>query len=350
MIEFLAQASNGGTSLDDLLQFVALFFVFLAGVMTAIYVLIRRYMINRSEDSDTVDSTVDNAIAPTSVIEKSAQNVAPLDSTLTIDPVTPSISHLPDEDVEEAIDQDVEQESEPHTMSDNDQNDDNDDISLDDILAADIEPLAPSIRAKTALPPPTSDEQLAPMMQVFRDAEHGHIVIALDGQYFTSLEQLQTARLDYRFINLVQELVDIADAAQVDARRVTPSGDSAPSSIAAPAELPPIRLSPQQPSADEIEIPSFTSAIKGAFSREKRDGAGNAKAPLSIAEQIEQLLQLRLAGHPEFGGQNIHVSPSADGGLEIEVNDEMYHSVDDIPLPEVRGFLQSVIDEWASQQ
>jgi hypothetical protein len=75
-----------------------------------------------------------------------------------------------------------------------------------------------------------------------------------------------------------------------------------------------------------------------------------ASAPLTIADQIEDLLQARLADLPSFQGRTIHVRPSIEGGVRIEIDDKFYDGIGDVDDPAVRELLGDVVREWESQQ
>jgi len=67
---------------------------------------------------------------------------------------------------------------------------------------------------------------------------------------------------------------------------------------------------------------------------------------LSIADQIEDLLQEHLRETPQFAGHTIHVRPALSGGVQIEVNGKFYEGVGDIDEEEVRVLLMAVVREW----
>ncbi len=75
-----------------------------------------------------------------------------------------------------------------------------------------------------------------------------------------------------------------------------------------------------------------------------------ARPVLSIAEQIEALLQERLVDHPDFSQRAIHVSPSLHGGVKIEVDGKSYEGVGDVEDEAVRNFLIDIVREWEQSQ
>ncbi len=78
--------------------------------------------------------------------------------------------------------------------------------------------------------------------------------------------------------------------------------------------------------------------------------AADEKPSLTIADQIEALLQARLVNLPSYSRRTIHVRPSVSGGVKIEVDGQYYDGVGDVTDPDVRELLMDVVREWESQQ
>ncbi len=70
----------------------------------------------------------------------------------------------------------------------------------------------------------------------------------------------------------------------------------------------------------------------------------------SIADQIEDLLQERLARLPDFRGRVIHVRPSTQGGVQIVVDNRQYEGIGEVDDPGVRALLEDVVREWEGTQ
>ena len=69
-----------------------------------------------------------------------------------------------------------------------------------------------------------------------------------------------------------------------------------------------------------------------------------------MAEMIEDLLQYRLMAHPEYVHRSIHIRPTIDGGLRIEIDGSFYEGIGDLTDEEVRTFLQEIVREWEARQ
>jgi hypothetical protein len=86
-----------------------------------------------------------------------------------------------------------------------------------------------------------------------------------------------------------------------------------------------------------------------ALSRRRRDKDEEEEPPaelINVADEIEALLQQRLASNPSLAHRSIHVQPSITGGVRIVVDGTSYEAVDEVSDPEARAFIQETIQEW----
>ncbi|MBN1679473.1 MAG: hypothetical protein JW966_04225 [Anaerolineae bacterium] len=182
-------------------------------------------------------------------------------------------------------------------------------------------------------PPPDSVE----LLRVWRDVADGSLILEIGGQRFSSLDDLRGVDLERRFLNVVHELDGVAGAGKAPrAPRRQPS--------------PP----PVEPADDD---PEPASMRPGAMLRQMtRAAMGQTPkpveeiAPLSIGDQIEDLLQARLADMPQFAGRKIHVKPAIDGGVRIEVDGAFFEGIGEVDDDDVRDLLGDVVREWEEGQ
>jgi nitrogen fixation-related uncharacterized protein len=66
----------------------------------------------------------------------------------------------------------------------------------------------------------------------------------------------------------------------------------------------------------------------------------------TMADQIEVILQEQLLTLPHMHGRSIHILNSADGGVQIKVDDAYYDSVNDVQDRQIKTILQAAIQEW----
>ena len=72
--------------------------------------------------------------------------------------------------------------------------------------------------------------------------------------------------------------------------------------------------------------------------------------PKTMADEIEELIQLRLRATPELMLRAIHIRQGSGGGIRVEVDGRYFDSIGDVTDPEILTFLQSVIREWEERQ
>jgi hypothetical protein len=175
-----------------------------------------------------------------------------------------------------------------------------------------------SVVAQTRAPIPPAIQNLpddaVEVLKVWRDVTDGGLIVQMKDLLFSRLEQIPDGATAHRYLNILQQLMDIADIQ---------------AGVAAPA-------------------PVIRPAVSAKAAEEKKS-APSAPSEMGIAGEIELFLQHRLSAHPAFQNLNLHVHPSSDGGVRIEVNGELYEGVDAIPDDDVRTFLMNVIEEWSNQ-
>jgi hypothetical protein len=68
-------------------------------------------------------------------------------------------------------------------------------------------------------------------------------------------------------------------------------------------------------------------------------------ATLSIVEQIDEILQARLAGSP-LAGRGIRLMQSPEGGAIVWVGLQKFAGVDEVTDPEVQAVIRAATAEW----
>jgi hypothetical protein len=180
------------------------------------------------------------------------------------------------------------------------------------------QPGPPNSPADASAAPPEADE----VLRVWRDRDTGALIVEIDGYRFLASEPPRGSDLERRFAALLRDLgaaLPRADAPAPPAERPAARSGSPLRQIG--------RVALGQP---VVEPP--------------------ATGERSIAEQIEDLLQERLARLPEFNGRSIHVRPSLQGGVNIVVDNRQYEGIGDVDEPAVRALLEDVVREWEASQ
>ncbi|GAB4414583.1 MAG: hypothetical protein Kow00106_09730 [Anaerolineae bacterium] len=188
---------------------------------------------------------------------------------------------------------------------------------------------APQPASEPAPPPPARDT--VELLRVYRDLADGGLILVIGDQQFRSLDELRNADLERRFQLILRDLEALA---QIETSAASP-----------------VSAAPEAPAEDvPTQPPSFLRQMR-------RVAMGQTPEPLvpptpqrSIAEEIEDLLQERLRGLPEFAGREIHVRPALSGGVTIEVDGALFEGVGEVTDEAVRALLTEVVRAWEKGQ
>ena len=195
------------------------------------------------------------------------------------------------------------------------------------------------------------------VLRVWRDLADGSLIVEIGGQRFRALNEIQDTNLQRRLMNVVRDLANMVRAAPSPAPPPTPPRSPQPPRSAAPT---PAEKKPAAPSKPEDIDLSSASLSPGTMFREmtkmamgqRPEPVEAAPPPLSIAEQIEAVLQRRLAGIPGYAGRSIHVHPPLElhGSVRIEVDGRFYEGLGAVDDDAVRQLLQDAVREWEENQ
>lgn len=192
---------------------------------------------------------------------------------------------------------------------------------------------------------PTIDGEMVEVLRVLRDLADGRLVIEIGGKRYWSLAEIIDPQVKRRFTGNAQALAQFAQMSTAPLSQATIS--STPADVeqsplsAQPATYPP----PPQPLAPPFQPASTTEAAVLPEDSEEEPGG-----PKTMADEIEELIQLRLRMTPTLMYRSIHIRQGAGGGIRVEVDGSYFDSVADVTESEVTAFLQSVIREWEARQ
>ena len=201
-----------------------------------------------------------------------------------------------------------------------------------------------------------SSEDGVEVMRVLRRGAIGELVIEVEGREYRRLEEIQDGALGRRVLLAIQELTEFAGD---HGRRPMPEMQRLASPPREPAEydtgfsaeqdafLAQLQESEPDDTVQE-EKTGLMSYWRRGFSRSERQAAakGAEGPPKSFIDEIEEMLQLRMAGRPEMDSHSVHFKSTATGELWIEVDGGRYEAIDDVPYPEVRSMLKATITAW----
>lgn len=175
------------------------------------------------------------------------------------------------------------------------------------------------------------------VMRLWRDVDDGGLVVQMGDQRFRSLAEIQNPDLVRRLSAVVRDLTTM-----VSGTAATP--------------VMPIAPLPPRP------VPTYTSTIPASDESAKAGGLFGRRIgrstppkqddtqPAGIFAAVEEYLQQKLTMTPQFATRSIHIRPSLDHGIKIEVDGTHYDSIDEVADPAVRDFLFTLMREWEARQ
>jgi hypothetical protein len=97
----------------------------------------------------------------------------------------------------------------------------------------------------------------------------------------------------------------------------------------------------------EQRAPPAVRTSPGLFGQPRRRRSPAARQLLlTPADEIDDLVQDRLAQRPELDGHKVRLATGEDGGVCFHVGGRTFAAVEDIPDPELRTLIQDAIREW----
>jgi len=117
--------------------------------------------------------------------------------------------------------------------------------------------------------------------------------------------------------------------------------------------LPALRAHRQISQPDEVSSPGSTTRSTHprpeSVVRSSPGASGSPPDPLRLVEEIDALLQSRLAQHPQFAQEGIRLTRDVNGRLLIYIGRDRYRSPAEIPDGEIATFIRETIRIWERQ-
>lgn len=197
--------------------------------------------------------------------------------------------------------------------------------------------------------------EVVEVMAVLRDVVDGRLIVQMGDRIYQNINSDEDFK--DRFTRLMRELAQVA-------KPVSPAAPPVPPPAERETAAPP-PSAPEPPPAPELgQQPAFTpppaptGEMPGDLPKFSLDDQGPIKPArgqkreikpvpeINIAAAIEAYLQHKLRYLPQYEGRSIHIYPSPDGGVSIEVDGRFYDTVGEVADAEIRAFLQTTIQEW----
>lgn len=192
-------------------------------------------------------------------------------------------------------------------------------------------------RAAEVLPTPVTGEGAVEVLRLYRERLTGELMVEIDGRRYGRREQIRDAAvwrgLAAAHKDLTQWMqgnppVPPAESPHAPAPTVTPT----PVSGLSPSDVPPPNMNPFQ----QMKI------------LRERGKTASASGPKSVVEQIDEILQRRLAGTP-YAASGVRMQSLPSGGVQILVGREPFEGIDSVPDPEIRALIRESVKEWEAK-
>lgn len=199
------------------------------------------------------------------------------------------------------------------------------------------------------------------VMSILRDVMDGRLLVQMGDKTFQNINN--DAEFKERFNKLMRELAQVAQrpgtpaAPPSEPTAVEPAAQEAeaPTPLASLVNEPPPPSTPKYtppppPMADGRmpgDLPSYR--LEDNPLQERKRGQKMEVKPVqevNIAGAIEAYLQYKIQRTPEYAGRSLHIYPSPDGGVSIEVDGKFYDAVGDVADADARAFIAGAIQEW----
>jgi hypothetical protein len=212
------------------------------------------------------------------------------------------------------------------------------------------------------------------MMRVLRVPPLGKLVVDANEERYAALTDVTNPKVRQRLLAAIGELVDFCGGYNVleDAGVVPQLTPTPPKQIEEPEpSLSTGQLRQQEAFLTELEKqvaaeknkPAKKGGMFGSGSSAKDaqplveitetgDVKPSVVAPkqLSIAEQIDLILQRQIKANPEMMNRGIRLEQSPTGGLQILADGKQYEKPADIEDVAVQGIIKTAVKEWNSTQ
>jgi hypothetical protein len=234
-------------------------------------------------------------------------------------------------------------------------------------------PAPPTAPGLDAAPPPEggfaeADQRTSPspapaagetgdvlLMQVWQDRD-GFLLVEVDGQRYRRLFDIRDGVLGRRVLEVINRLVAFSKGQE---SRSAPPPSSAPGRPAPAPGAPPVTSgakSEEQAQAVLEQLQQVEAPLKKSrFTVDprpfrRRSDTQELTITLNLAEEIDQLVQIRAKASPEFSQRHIRVASAPDGGLRFEVDGQRYGALAEIPDPQVQALIRAAISDWEARR
>jgi len=171
--------------------------------------------------------------------------------------------------------------------------------------------------------------------------ENNQLRLDIDGQRVDTSAPLDPARRK-RLIDLLTLIRPFLEGGQPLQAVPPPAPVSQGMPTAGPAPVPPPKVEPVPARIKFPKVEPVPARINFGLTPKKIE----QPAPvLSMVQQIDEILQLKLANSP-LANKGIRLQEAPGGGVIVMVGLNKYEGVSDVPDPAIKAILQAAVAEW----
>lgn len=187
------------------------------------------------------------------------------------------------------------------------------------------------------------------VMSVWRDLSDGKLIIQMGNQRYRALSEIPSTELSRRFVAIVRELwAMVNNATALGTGAQLASGESAPAVPLPDTPTGSMKARMGLLTADQEQPkPHMLKQVARQMAGQKP--VSPPEPPAGIAGSIEDFLQFKLSNTPQFATRSIHIRPTHDQRVRIEVDGHYYDAIGDVIDPDVREFLFAMMREWEAR-
>jgi hypothetical protein len=180
----------------------------------------------------------------------------------------------------------------------------------------------------------SSTTDMIEVLRLHRDLSNGALVVQIGDRRYYSLDDISDPQVRRRFLGNAEAMAQFAQLKKGTSPLIDWSTE------------PPLAGLPLT-ETDAAAKPGPTSRPAKAEAGEDKKGK-EAPPPMSMADEIEDMLQYRLTLDPSLSGRSIHIRSTEDGTIYVEVDGATFDGVGEVSDPAVRSFLQNIVRDWES--
>lgn len=191
------------------------------------------------------------------------------------------------------------------------------------------------------------------LLRLLRDSHSGQLIVEVGGRRYTKLADIADGKTGQFVLNLAAHYLVFTNGVIMTLAGMKPVYN--PKEQAGQVPLP--LVTPPLPQAEAAFRPALPAkpvdqpappAIKpkGLFGFGRNSAAGGRMPTINLAEEINEIVQHRLRLAPPAEPVRVDITSKPDGGININVNGQVYASPDEISSPEIKELIKQSIKEW----